>query len=365
MINPPELLVASAPVNDAAALHAGVGACVHRSARLDQAVRGVARAAVKRGEKVVQIRTTIKLGQAQRSEKPKASAPTVLLLDPRQIDVSRWFNRHDESYRSDAFQNLKRSIQHDGGNQIPVLVRALPSGRSAASQPRYELVYGHRRRQACFELGLHIRAIVEVLAEGDLVRRAHSENRERAPLSAYEAGMFYRQLMDAQLYGSQRQMAEALGIDQADAGRKMWLAGLPADLLRVFRNPLEISCDDVKRLRGAWTRDVEGFQEQALALLDAEGPLPAKLAIQRLTAGGTPPGDGGSITSTPDPSLRTHTEGPAAVEIQACDPGGLTLRVNACLGAAEREGLKQHVAQFLLTLHGERARAGTPEKMVL
>ncbi|MDT7837468.1 ParB/RepB/Spo0J family partition protein [Aquabacterium sp. OR-4] len=353
MMDPPEPLVATAPMNDAAALHAGVGAGAHRSARLDQAVRGVARAAMKRGEKVVQIRTTIKLGQAQRSEKPKASAPTVLLLDPRQIDVSRWFNRHDESYRSDAFQNLKRSIQHDGENHVPVLVRALPSGRSGTAQPRYELVYGHRRRQACLELGLPVRAIVEKLAEGDLVRRAHAENRDRAPLSAYEAGLFYKQLMDAQLYSSQRQMAEALGIDQADAGRKMWLAGMPADLIAVFRNPVEIGCDDAKRLRAAWTQDAEGLLHRARGLLEVDGPLPARQAIVRLVPRRLAVGDGGSITQADQPApAAVDAQTRAIVEIQSSGPSAVTLRVHAGLSKSDCEAL---VAQVTLFLHKRRS----------
>jgi ParB family chromosome partitioning protein len=353
MIDPPEPLVAAAPTNNAAALHTGVSAGAHRSARLEQAVRGAARAAMKRGEKFVQIQTTIKLGQAQRSEKPKAATPTVLLLNPRQIDVSRWSKRHDESYRSDAFQNLKRSIQHDGENQVPVLVRALPLGRSGTSQPRYELVYGHRRRQACLELGLPVRAIVEKLAEGDLVRRAHAENRERAPLSTYETGLFYKQLMDAQLYSSQRQMAEALGIDQADAGRKMWLAGLPSDLIGVFRNPVEISCDDVKRLRAAWTQDADGLLHHARGLLELDGPLPARQAIARLAPRRLALGDGGSITQADQPVLPA-VDAPtrAVVEIQASGPDAVTLRIHAGLSKSDCEAL---VAQVSVFLHERRS----------
>lgn len=347
MIDPPEQLTAAAPAHDAA-LHADGGAGAHRSARLDQAVRGAARVAMKRGEKLVQIRTTIKLGQAQRSEKPKTATPTVLLLDPRQIDVSRWSSRHDESYRSDAFQNLKRSIQHDGENQIPVLVRALPSGRSGTAQPRYELVYGHRRRQACLELGLPVRTIVEKLAEGDLVRRAHAENRERAPLSAYEAGLFYKQLMDAQLYSSQRQMAEALGIDQADAGRKMWLAGMPADLIAVFRNPVEIGCDDVKRLRAAWAQDAEGVLNRARRLLEADGSLPSKLAIAGLMNRNPRPSDGASIDRGTEAALPAVNSGAKPiVEIQSSGPDAVTIRINAGLAKTDRQALLQQVEQFL------------------
>lgn len=351
MINPPKSHIANVPTSDAA-LPAGAGAGAHRSARLETAVRGAARAAIKRGEKVVQIRTTIKLGQAQRGAKPRASAPTVLLLDPSQIDVSRWSQRHGESFRSDAFRDLKRSIEHDGENQVPVLVRTLPSGRSGSSQPRYELVYGHRRRQACFELGLPVRAIAETLSEGDMVRRMHAENREREPLSAYEAGLFYKQLMDAQLYGSQRRMADALGIDQADAGRKIWLAGLPHDLIGIFRNPVEISCDDVRRLRVAWTQDAEGLLSHARRLLEAEGPLPAKLAIARLLTRSHPPVDGGSITHVDQPASPVRIGGTMAiVEIQSSRPDGVTLRVNASLSEPDRKALLQWVEQFLHERH--------------
>lgn len=344
MIDPTDPLTATA---SDAALHADAAAATLCSARLEQALRGTARAAIKRGEKVVQIRATIRLGQAQRGAKPKAAAPAVLLLDPRQIDVSRWSKRHDESYRSNAFQALKRSIQHDGENQVPILVRPLPSGRSGSSQPRYELVYGHRRLQACFELGLRVRAIAEMLSEGDLVRRMHAENREREPLSAYEAGLFYKQLMDAQLYGSQRRMADALGIDQADAGRKMWLAGLPHDLIGIFRNPVEISCDDVRRLRVAWTQNAEGVLNCARRLSEAEGPLPAKLAVARLTRS-DPPVDGGSITPVDQPALPVRIAGTMAiVEIQSSGPDGVMLRVNASLSEPDRKALLQRVEQFL------------------
>lgn len=307
---------------------------------------------MKQGEKVVQIRTTITLGTARRSPESKAAAQTVLLLNPAQISVSRWSSRHREGFLGAAFQALKRSIQHDSTNQIPVLVRPLRTAGRTAPTPRYELAYGHRRLQACIELGLPVRAIVEELSERDLVARMHAENQAREPLSAFEAGCFYKQLLQAQLFASERKLAQALGIDQAGVNRKVWLASLPADFLQIFGNPLAISCDDIKRLRAAWNRDAEGLQRQTHTLLDTEGPLPAKQAIARLTLISGPGSDGGSITTLSASSPMTGLAASLVVEVQGSGSGGLTLRVNARLDTAEQEALRQHVERFVQALHG-------------
>lgn len=348
MIDPPSPALAAAAAADSAPQPSAT-AGTRGSARLNQAVRGVARSAMKQGEKVVQIRTTITLGTARRSPQT-AAARTVQLLNPAQISVSRWSSRHQDGFLGAAFQDLKRSIQHDGKNQIPVLVRPLrPVGRTTP-EPRYELAYGHRRLQACIELGLPVRAIVEELSEGDLVAKIHAENQAREPLSAFEAGCFYKQLLQAQLFASERKLAQTLGIDQAGINRKVWLASLPADFLQVFSNPLEISCDDIKRLRAAWNRDTEGIQHRSRALLEAEGPLPAKQVIAFLLTAIASCGDGGSITSTPGSSPLKREALRAVVEVLASDLDSVTLRVNAHLDAAHRIELTRQVERFLLAL---------------
>lgn len=322
--------------------------------RLEQAVRGAARAALKRGDTTVQVRATIKLGKARSAPKhsPIERQP-VLRLDPAQIVLSRWAPRQEQSFNNSEFLELKESIRHDGENQIPILVRPLYPSAKAAGAPRYELAYGQRRLRACRELELPVRAIVEELTEGRLVERMHAENRERARLSAYEAGLFYKRLLEAKLYASQRKMAQALGIDQADATRKIWLASLPANVIEVFRSPMEISCDDIRRLQTAWRHDAAGLQARALTVLDAEGPLPTKQAVRRVLCSSKPPaGDGGSITSGFCSSLGLDGEARAIVEIQGSDTEGLTFRINARFARTDHEDLVRQVEQFV------RARSG-------
>lgn len=323
--------------------------------RLEQALRGAARAAIKRGEAIVQVRATIKLGKARSAPKhsPIERQP-VLRLDPAQIVLSRWAPRQEQSFNNSEFLELKESIRHDGENQIPILVRPLHPIANAAGAPRYELAYGNRRLRACRELELPVRAIVEELTEGRLVERMHAENRERAKLSAYEAGLFYKRLLEAKLYASQRKMAQALGIDQADATRKIWLASLPTDVIEVFRSPLEIGCDDIRRLQSAWRHDAAGLQARALAVLDAEGPLPAKKAFGRLLCSAGPPaGDGGSIIGDFCSSPGLNAVGRAIVEIQKSDPEGVTFRVNARLARTDHEDLVRQLEQFVRARNGD------------
>lgn len=318
-------------------------------------MRGAARAALKRGDTTVQVRATIKLGKARSVPKhsPIERQP-VLRLDPAQIVLSRWAPRQEQSFNNSEFLELKESIRHDGENQIPILVRPLRSNDGAAGTRHYELAYGHRRLRACRELELPVRAIVEELTESRLVERMHAENRERARLSAYEAGLFYKRLLEAKLYASQRKMAQALGIDQADATRKIWLASLPTDVIEVFRSPLEIGCDDIRRLQTAWRHDAAGLQARALTVLDAEGPLPARQAIGRLLCSARPPaGDGASITSDFCSSPDLGANGRAVIEIQEAGPNGVTFRINARLARTDLEDLAQQVERFV------RARSGS------
>lgn len=45
------------------------------------------------------------------------------LLDPASIRPTRWANRHEASFSTNAFAGLKASIEQAGGNTQPILVR--------------------------------------------------------------------------------------------------------------------------------------------------------------------------------------------------------------------------------------------------
>ncbi|WP_140628300.1 ParB/RepB/Spo0J family partition protein [Methylibium rhizosphaerae] len=306
-----------------------------RGSRLEQGLRAKARAAIKRGDDVVHIYTSIRTTKSKPACESGEERAGSILLDPELVGLSRWANRHEHSYLSSAFLELKQSIQHDGGNQVPILVRPQPNADS--SSPPYELVYGHRRLRACRELGLLVRAIVEEFPESRrLVERMHAENRDRESLSAFETGAFYKRLLSERMYASQRKLAEALGVDQGDVSRKVWLASLPADFFRLVGSPIEITCDDVKRLQPAWNRDPEGMRRHIKSLLDEGMDQTAKQMVSKLVAGPARKGDGASITR--DQQL---------VEIRGSHSTGMTIKVNAPLSENDREQLQQQIEAFL------------------
>ncbi|MBI3229410.1 MAG: ParB N-terminal domain-containing protein, partial [Burkholderiales bacterium] len=70
-------------------------------------------------------------------------------LDPKLVKPSRWANRHAASFENAKFKSLMAEIESAGGNIQPIKVR--PIGGTTES---YEIVFGHRRHQACLQLGL-------------------------------------------------------------------------------------------------------------------------------------------------------------------------------------------------------------------
>ena len=64
------------------------------------------------------------------------------LIDPRQIALTRWADRHPDSFSSQAFLELKQEIESAGGNVQPIKVRPIRgAGADHVDGPRFELVY--------------------------------------------------------------------------------------------------------------------------------------------------------------------------------------------------------------------------------
>lgn len=72
-------------------------------------------------------------------------------IDPKLIIRSKWANRHDLSFTGPEFDGLKEDISAQGGNVQPIKVRHL-----MGETDKYEIVFGHRRHQACLELGIEV-----------------------------------------------------------------------------------------------------------------------------------------------------------------------------------------------------------------
>lgn len=173
-------------------------------------------------------------------------------MDPKSIRPSRYANRHKSSFSTSEFAGLKADIEHAGGNIQPILVRPV---QDEAGQ--FELVFGHRRHQACLELGVDVLASVWVDELGDkaLFEIMDRENRERADLSAYEQGVMYQRALEEQLFPTQRQLAEALGVSHTWVRKALLVAQLPEAVVECFRSPLEINFRHAEQIHAALEKD--------------------------------------------------------------------------------------------------------------
>jgi ParB family chromosome partitioning protein len=185
----------------------------------------------------------------------------VKLIDADKIQPSRWANRDVRSYDHADFTALKEEIRSAGGNIQPIKVRPL-----ASSPERYEIVFGHRRHQACLELGLPVLAFVEAVSDQELFKEMDRENRTRADLSPWEQGVMYRRALNEQLFSSQEQLAREIGVDPGNLSKALRLADLPEIIVQAFSSPLDLQFRWAKSLNDALQRDPEGVLERATEL---------------------------------------------------------------------------------------------------
>lgn len=176
-------------------------------------------------------------------------ANVVVKLEPSRVRDSKWKNRHELSFATKEFLDLKAEIESAGEN-----VQAIKVRRVEGVPDEYEIVYGRRRLRACRELGLRVNAIVEQLDDVQLFIEADRENRKRADLTPWEQGVMYKHALDAGLFSSQRQMAAKLGVDSGNLSVAIRLASLPEEVVAAFPSPLDLQF----RWGGALTAALEG-----------------------------------------------------------------------------------------------------------
>ena len=148
---------------------------------------------------------------------------TVLDLPTELVDPSFVSDRLARAEDAD-FGRLVESIR-ESGQQVPILVRPHP-----AAPGRYQIAYGHRRRDAAAELGRPVRAIVRGLSDAELVIAQGKENSERRNLSFIERALF---AADLQRRGFDRATLHgALGVQSAEMTRLLAVAAaVPLELV--------------------------------------------------------------------------------------------------------------------------------------
>ncbi len=209
-------------------------------------------------------------GQIQQSEDEMSTLRERLLqyegalptrkMDPKVIRPSRWANRHETAFLTSEFAGLKADIEHAGGNVQAILIRPIPN-----EPGQFEIVFGHRRHRAALELGIPVLASIwtEELGDAALFTAMDRENRERADLSAYEQGVMYRRALEENLFPTQRQLAEALGVSHTWVRKAMSVAQLPQAVTDCFRSPLEISFRHAEIINAALELDRRGVLKRA------------------------------------------------------------------------------------------------------
>jgi ParB family chromosome partitioning protein len=200
-------------------------------------------------------------------------------LDGARIRQSRFANRHEDHYRSAAYQQLVEDISAAGRNVQPIRVRPV----AGDPQHDFEIVYGHRRLRACQQLGIPIEAVVAEDSDAALFEAMCRENFGRVDLSAYEEGLSYKRALESGIYPTQHKMAAAIGVTQAHISQVMTVASLPAEILAAFSSPLEIQYRWAEAIQQRLKADRKGMlQRAAAASVDPQRFTSAKLVFEYL-----------------------------------------------------------------------------------
>lgn len=212
-------------------------------------------------------------------------------MDPRLIVPGRWANRHPDAFGGLAFEEFKREIADAGGNVEAIKIRPLV-GRRAEGEPRYEVVFGHRRHRACLELGLPVLVVVEELDDASVFVEMERENRGRENLSAYEQGRQYVRAVDEGLFPSMRALASKIGRDPSDVSKAMRVARLPEEVIGAFPSPIEIQFRWATNLERALAKDTDAVLAAARSARQPGQRPKAADVFAQLTACLRPSGEG-------------------------------------------------------------------------
>ena len=204
-------------------------------------------------------------------------AKAARLLDPVEIRHSRFANRDTRSFSTPAFEELKSEVASAGGNVQPIKVRPVTDGG-------YEVVFGHRRLEACKQLGLQVLAMVDSIDDQTLFVEMDRENRGRKDLSPWEQGVMYRRALSEGLFPSNRKLADAVGADLSAMGKALALADLPQEVIDAFPTPFEIQFRWSKPLKDALDADMSAVLNRAKAIKSAGSPLSAGDVFNRLVS---------------------------------------------------------------------------------
>jgi len=198
-------------------------------------------------------------------------------IAPESVVRSKWANRHELSFQDGDFKSLKNDIKSHGGNVQPIKVRP-----QQGVLGKYEVVFGHRRHQACLELGIPLLVMIENVDEKRLFIEMDRENRQRKELRPYEVGVMYARALDEGLFSSMRKMADEVDIDQSQLGKAISLARLPSDVVNAFLSPLDLQYGWASELVAAMQENPEAVLSVARAIQSEQPRADSKAVFNRI-----------------------------------------------------------------------------------
>jgi ParB family chromosome partitioning protein len=263
------------------------------------------------------------------------------LLAPTQVRSSRYANRHESSYIGADFENLKRDIQEARGNVQPIKVR--PVGEGEGDGTLFEVVYGHRRLEACRQLGLPVLAVIDNLDDRTLFIEMERENRGRADLSPWEQGVMYARALETGLFSSNRQLASAIGVDHSNLGKSLALARLPTEIIEAFATPLDIQLRWASLLNYALEKDAKRTKDQARTVSKKRAGMSAKDVLAFIVASGE--GDEHDTSSEDGADVEIEVE--KQVDFRYNARGQATVKILVPLTAAQKSSLEKLIMELI------------------
>jgi len=282
-----------------------------------------------------------RLGEAVEDLRAWEGAKPTRLIDTTAIAHSEFANRHAVSFQGVEFEQLKREILEAGGNVQPIKVRPV-SGRGEGIE--FEVVFGHRRCEACRQLGLPVLAMVDSLDDRSLFIEMERENRERADLSPWEQGVMYSKALERGLFTSNRQLASALSVDLSNLGKSLALARLPAAVIAAFASPLDIQLRWAPLLSKALESDEAAVLSRAREMEVGRGNRGPKGVLAYLL-------DPAPDSKTPNGvNLSYAVDGKKAATLNVDLNGHAVVRINFPLSVVQQRELGDLVERFVAKL---------------
>lgn len=150
----------------------------------------------------------------------------LVFLDPKECEPWEYANRLEDELGN--LDGLIQSIQENGQLQ-PVLVRSHPIPHDGI---KYQIIFGRRRHLACLTLGLKLLVIKkDNLSLQDAITCQDAENKHRKDVSNYSNALLYKKLLTDDVFKTEKELAERLGISTSTFSDLMAYTKIPSEIL--------------------------------------------------------------------------------------------------------------------------------------